>query len=96
MAIPLVATSIVAAISAAAVPLVRKVLIGLGVTLPIFAGIQILLDQFEQLVVDQFSLLPETLVQAAGVMQLDVCISIILSSIVARATISGVLKATTS
>ncbi|MCY1392145.1 hypothetical protein D3C76_250540 [compost metagenome] len=77
-------------------PLVAKVLTSLGVGLVTYTGVTLLLDQVRDAVVSNMSASGAAYVALFGLAKVDVAINIMLGAVTARATLSGIDKASGS
>lgn len=77
-------------------PLVAKVLTALGVGLVTYTGITLLLDQVRDAVVNNIGAVGASYIGLFGLAKIDVAINIMLGAVTARATISGIDKASGS
>lgn len=77
-------------------PLVAKVLTALGVGLVTYTGITLVLDQSRDAIVANIGATGAAYVAIFGLAKVDVAINIILGAVTARATLSGIDKASGS
>ena len=91
MALPIVAA--LTGASVVAVPLVVKVLVGLGVGFVTYQGMNFLLESMFDLAIDQFSGMPANMIQILALCNVDKYLTIISSAFTIRLTISGMNSA---
>lgn len=87
MALPIIAAG--ALTSAIVVPLVIKVMVGLGVGFITYTGVTLILDQALSFVIGQFSDLPGTVAQLLAMANVDRYVTMIFSAYSARLVLSG-------
>ena len=83
-------------LSAIVGPLVAKVLTALGIGLVTYTGITLLLDQVRDALVSNMTASGAAYVALFGLAKIDVAINIMLGAVTARATLSGIDRATGS
>lgn len=88
--------ALVATLIASLVPLVKMVLKALGIGLVSYVGINFILGQITDVVINNALSLPLSVQQLLGLMKFDVAINIILSAVTTRLTLRGFDKATDS
>lgn len=84
------------ALVTAALPIAKMVLKGLGVGLVSYVGINVVLSQATDIILQNFSSLPIQLQQVMGLLKVDVAVNIILSAITTRIVLKGFSRVTDS
>lgn len=88
--------ALVAVLIASAVPIVKMVLKALGIGLVSYVGINLILSQIVDVVINNVLSLPIQLQQVLGILKFDVAVNIILSAVTTKLTLRGIDKATDS
>ncbi|WP_047934780.1 DUF2523 domain-containing protein [Pseudomonas putida] len=88
--------ALIATLITSLVPLVKMVLKALGIGLVSYVGINFVLSQIIEVVINNALSLPLGVQQLLGLMKFDVAVNIILSAITTRLTLRGIDKATDS
>lgn len=84
------------ALLTAAVPIVKMVLKALGVGLVSYVGVNVVLSQATEYILQNFSSLPMIVQQVLGLLKFDVAINIILSAITTKLVLRGFNRLTDS
>lgn len=95
MPLPLFGLAVGATLSTIIVPLVIKVLVALGIGVVAYAGINELITNIQDFVVNSLSGIPGTIIAIAGLCQIDTVITMILSAVSIRVSLAitnGALK----
>lgn len=75
-------------------PLVKRVLVALGIGMVTFAGFQLSVNAAKSYVQSNFSGLPSDVVHILGLLKVDVAINIVFAAVITRAVIAGMDKVT--
>lgn len=75
-------------------PLVKRVLVALGIGMVTFAGFQLSVNAAKAYVQSNFSGLPSDVVHILGLLKVDVAINIVFAAVITRAVIAGMDKVT--
>lgn len=75
-------------------PLVKRVLVALGIGMVTFAGFQLSVNAAKSYVQSNFSGLPSDVVHILGLLKFDVAINIVFAAVITRAVIAGMDKVT--
>lgn len=86
--------ALIAALITSLVPLVKMVLKALGIGLVSYVGINFILTQITDVIINNALSLPVSVQQILGLMKFDVAVNIILSAVTTRLTLRGIDKAT--
>lgn len=78
----------------AAVPVVKMVLKALGIGVVSYVGINLVLSQATDVILQNFLSLPASIQQIMGILKVDVAVNIILSAITTKVTLRGIDKLT--
>ncbi len=89
MALPLLIPAIIGGFVSAAGTLIGQAMISIGVGFITYTGFKAFLDEIQALAIDQFDGLPIMILQGAGMMKLDVAISMLFSAYAARLLLQG-------
>lgn len=79
-------------LSAALVPLAKKLLAALGIGAVTYIGMNAIVDQAKQHVMTSLQGMPADVVQLIGLTRMDVAVNIIFAAIATRMTLAGVNK----
>lgn len=88
--------ALIAALITSLVPLVKMVLKALGIGLVSYVGINFILGQITDVIINNALSLPVSVQQILGLLKFDVALNIILSAVATRLTLRGIDKATDS
>lgn len=81
-------------LSTIAAPLVKNVLVALGIGMVTFAGFQLMVNQAKSWVQSSFSGLPSDVIAILGLAKVDVAVNIVFAAVITRAVVAGMNKAT--
>jgi ABC-type dipeptide/oligopeptide/nickel transport system permease component len=86
--------ALIATLITSLVPLVKMVLKALGIGVVSYVGINFILSQITDVIINNALSLPVAVQQILGLMKFDVAVNIILSAVTTRLTLRGIDKAT--
>lgn len=78
----------------AAIPVVKMVLKALGIGVVSYVGINLVLSQATDVILQNFLSLPASIQQIMGILKVDVAVNIVLSAITTKVTLRGIDKLT--
>lgn len=89
-------TAFIWALVTAAIPIAKMVLKALGIGIVSYVGINLVLTQATDVIINSVLGLPVQVQQLLGLIKLDVAINIVLSAITTKLTLKGIDKLTDS
>jgi len=90
MPVPLAIPALGGMLGGIAASLTGRVLMALGVSLVTYTGVDVAIDGVKDQVASVWGQLPQLAIQVFSVLQLDTCLNISISAVVARALVSTV------
>lgn len=93
---PIIVAALIGGLAEAAASMVGRILIGLSMSFVTYTGVSTLISYCLSQVQASFTGLPSDAIGLCGLLRIDVCVSIMISAVTARATLNGLNAASGS